>query len=478
MPISSSYFKNSYTFTITGMTTQYEGLRSAFEANAKAVIDYLSDYVSWRGTLDFVLAFQTPLSTHPGGLLPAFGGRDPSTGHTYAGAEALTGRDANGTDFDAGARLIPALDGTLKNYGNLLYVDPNPNVLQKPAIPAGQHDFFSIYLHEVMHSLGIWSTAQHDESIFGKTTFDALTEQRNGQWFFVGPETRQLIGQDLPLDREVSRDHYAPKLQQDGHPDPVDRGLMWKYGNYEQNRWQLGQVDLAILKDLGFTIANADRLRLTEPDDRDLFMEKILTGDAGNNLFQGSTDTDVVDGKGGIDIFYVAAPRALATLTVSGKSAVLASPGGGTDKLTDIERIGYQDGTLAIDLDGNAGQTYRLYQAAFARTPDTKGLAHNVALMDDGLTLKSLSAGFIGSAEFVQRYGETTSDVSFVNALYQNVLGRNADEAGLKGWIDRLANGSWSRPDVLIGFSESAENKELVGSTIASGIWLGPDVSI
>lgn len=478
MPISTSYFKNSYTFTITGMTAQYEGFRSALEANATAVIEYLSNHVAWRGTLDFVLALEAPKAEHKDGLLPSYGGRDSATGHTFAGTEALTGRDANGANFDAGAYLYPALDGSLRNYGSSLYIDPSPNVLQKPAIPAGHHDFFSIYLHEVMHSLGIWSTAQHGESVFGKTTFDTLTVQRNGQWFFSGAETRKLVGQDLPLDTVVSRDHYAPELLPDGQPDPVDRGLMWKYGNYEQNRWQLGQVDLAILKDLGFTVANVEWLKRTEPDDRDLFKDQVLTGDGSNNLFRGGQSPDVVDGKGGTDIFYVAAPRALATLTVSGKSAVLASPGGGTDRLTDIERIGYQDGTLAIDLDGNAGQTYRLYQAAFARTPDTKGLAHNVALMDDGLTLKALSAGFIGSAEFVQRYGQTTSDASFVNALYQNVLGRNADEAGLKGWLDRLTNGSWSRPDVLIGFSESAENKALVGGTIASGIWLGPDVSI
>ncbi|NBN77292.1 DUF4214 domain-containing protein [Microvirga tunisiensis] len=478
MPIAGSHFKNSYTFTITGMTAKYEGLRPALEANAKAVIEYLSNHVAWRGTLDFVLALETPTTEHKDGLLPSYGGRDAATGHTFAGAEALTGRDANGADFDAGASLYPALDGTLRNYGSPLYIDPAPNVLAKPVIPAGHHDFFSIYLHEVLHSLGIWSTAQHGDSVFGKTTFDGLTVQRNGQWFFAGPETRKLLGQDLPLDTQGSRDHYATKVRPDGQPDPVDRGLMWQFGNYEQNRWQLGQVDLAILKDLGFTVANLDWLQRTEPDDRDLFKDRILTGDGGNNLFRGGQTPDVVDGKGGIDIFYVAAPRALSTLTLSGKGAVLASPGGGIDTLTSIERIGYQDGTLAVDLDGNAGQTYRLYQAAFARTPDTKGLAHNVALMDEGLSLKALSAGFIGSAEFIQRYGQSTSDTTFVNALYMNVLGRTADDAGLKGWLDRLGNGSWSRPDVLIGFSESAENKALVGSAIASGIWLGADVSI
>jgi len=140
--------------------------------------------------------------------------------------------------------------------------------------------------------------------------------------------------------------------------------------------------------------------------------------------------------------------------------------------LLNVERLVFADQTLALDDEAAAGQTYRLYQAAFARAPDQGGLGHNVRLMDGDYTLKNMANAFIGSAEFIQKYGSNTTDTAYINALYNNVLGRNADDAGLTGWLQRLSDGSYDRADVLIGFSESAENQALVGQTIEpAGIW-------
>ena len=43
----------------------------------------------------------------------------------------------------------------------------------------------------------------------------------------------------------------------------------------------------------------------------------------------------------------------------------------------------------------------------------------------------------------------------------QNVLGRLPDSNGLNYWIGQLNSGTETRYEVLLGFSESAENKEL-----------------
>jgi hypothetical protein len=140
--------------------------------------------------------------------------------------------------------------------------------------------------------------------------------------------------------------------------------------------------------------------------------------------------------------------------------------------LSNVERLVFNDWTFALDDEGAAGQTYRLYQAAFARTPDYAGLGHNTRLVDGGLTLKDMANAFINSAEFIQTYGANTSDTTFVTLFYNNVLGRAPDDAGLSGWLDRLSSGSYDRADVLIGFSESAENQTLVGQTTdVNGIW-------
>ncbi len=49
----------------------------------------------------------------------------------------------------------------------------------------------------------------------------------------------------------------------------------------------------------------------------------------------------------------------------------------GTDTVIGFKRLEFNDGTLALDIDpgDTAGQAYRLYQAAFARTPDMPGVA-------------------------------------------------------------------------------------------------------
>ncbi len=83
-----------------------------------------------------------------------------------------------------------------------------------------------------------------------------------------------------------------------------------------------------------------------------------------------------------------------------------------------------------------------------------------------------MSSAFIGSAEFQQKYGTNVTDTAYINAMYRNVLGRDADQGGLDGWQGRLNDGSWNRTTLLIGFSESPENINLLANQIANGIWI------
>ena len=48
-----------------------------------------------------------------------------------------------------------------------------------------------------------------------------------------------------------------------------------------------------------------------------------------------------------------------------------------------------------------------------------------------------------------------------MNNLYKNVLGRDADTSGLNYWLGQLSSGTETRYEVLLGFSESLENKGL-----------------
>ncbi|MGV6872556.1 DUF4214 domain-containing protein [Pseudochelatococcus sp. B33] len=141
--------------------------------------------------------------------------------------------------------------------------------------------------------------------------------------------------------------------------------------------------------------------------------------------------------------------------------------------LEDIERIQFSDGVLAVDVNGNAGQAFRLYQSAFDRAPDLDGLKYWIDVLDDGNDLAFVADRFIDSQEFRIIYGESISNAAFVDALYQNVLGRGGDEGGITYWNEELNSGRQSRTDVLIGFSESEENIIGVADELINGIWLG-----
>ena len=205
--------------------------------------------------------------------------------------------------------------------------------------------------------------------------------------------------------------------------------------------------------------ANADRLIGGYHHDK-------LKGLGGNDVLDGGQGLDVAIFSGNRASYQVAHANGAITVTDTQANR------DGVDSAISIERLQFADGTLAFDTSGAAGQVYRLYQAAFARTPDTAGLKHNVGLVDGGLSLQQMSSAFLASLEFQQKYGSNPTDNAYINALYRNVLGRDADLAGLEGWQARLNDGSWTRTTLLIGFSESPENIAKVSGAIANGMWL------
>ncbi|MCE2831305.1 MAG: DUF4214 domain-containing protein, partial [Oxalobacteraceae bacterium] len=147
----------------------------------------------------------------------------------------------------------------------------------------------------------------------------------------------------------------------------------------------------------------------------------------------------------------------------------------GTDTLIGIERIQFTDTAIALDTGGRVGQAYRIYKAAFDRTPDTTGLGYWIAQMDKGMDVVEVAARFIDSAEFRQLYGSNVSNAAFITNVYKNVLDRNADDVGLAWWVNEMkTNPSKTWQKVLSDFSESAENKVNVASLIANGIAYDP----
>ncbi len=194
-----------------------------------------------------------------------------------------------------------------------------------------------------------------------------------------------------------------------------------------------------------------------------------VVGTTGSDLLTGTTGNDDIDGKAGTDTAAYTARMAAYSVVTTMTGHTIAGPDG-TDKLTSIERLQFADANLALDLDGNAGQTYRLYQASFNRTPDLGGLGGWIAAMDGGLTAAQVATSFMASAEFQSLYGASPTDAQFVSLLYANTLHRSAPASDLDYWVNQLTSKLQTRAQVLVGFSESAENKASVLPAITNGV--------
>jgi len=113
----------------------------------------------------------------------------------------------------------------------------------------------------------------------------------------------------------------------------------------------------------------------------------------------------------------------------------------------------------------------RLYQAAFNRAPDKAGLTAWVAAVNAGTSISTVASLFTQSTEFSTLYGSATpSGSAYAAALYQNVLGRAPDAAGLAAWTAALNAGTVNAAGALLGFSNSAEFVSNSTATITS--WL------
>lgn len=205
---------------------------------------------------------------------------------------------------------------------------------------------------------------------------------------------------------------------------------------------------------------------------------------AGNDTITILGDEHTVDGGPGLDIVrlqgvrsaYVVETAAADNLPIpaSGPVYTVTARDGEVQTLVNVERIAFADKTVALDVDGNAGAAYRLYQAAFNRTPDAAGLGFWIGAIDHGMPLRDVAQGFVGSAEFKAVYGDSPGSLDFVTRLYQNILHRAPEGGGLAYWTGVLDTKAASMADVLTGLSESAENKAGLVGIIGNGFVYDP----
>ena len=207
---------------------------------------------------------------------------------------------------------------------------------------------------------------------------------------------------------------------------------------------------------------------------------ETIVGGAGNDTLYGGAGNDSIDGAAGLDEAWLGSMRGMNTVTKTAGADLSVVGPEGADTLYAIERLVFSDVAVAFDTDGTGGKAYRLYQAAFDRPPDEGGLGFWMYYLDHGFDFTSAANNFLNSDEFRAMYGQNPANTEFVRLLYMHVLQREPDAEGYRFWNAAMTNEgnayghAWTRGEVLVLFSESAENQANVIGQIENGFSYQP----
>jgi hypothetical protein len=197
-----------------------------------------------------------------------------------------------------------------------------------------------------------------------------------------------------------------------------------------------------------------------------------LSGFAGNDKIIGRLGNDVIDGGVGYDQAVLASYYRASTITLGSTISVMGPDG--SDTMTGIERLAFIDGDFIIDPNSVGAQVTRMYDTVLGRAPDAFGLDNWVDRIEDlGWTLAQVAGAFATSAEFTLATGGL-NNAAFVDYVYQHALGRAADASGRANWISFL-EGGMTRGEMLVGFSESLEHRNLIATIVGQGYFQTDD---
>ncbi|RFP14030.1 DUF4214 domain-containing protein [Duganella sp. BJB488] len=206
-----------------------------------------------------------------------------------------------------------------------------------------------------------------------------------------------------------------------------------------------------------------------------------LIGNSGSNHLQGNGGHNIIDGGAGTDTAVYTGAFGSYTLAASGAGYTVTSKidPGQSDTLSNIERLAFADGTMALTqaaVDEDAvrapyvAMAQKFYIAYFGNPADPGGLSGMVSQMMtthaptttggfitayySNATVKAMVDNFALSSDPAAL--GNGSDLDFLTAIYAHVLGRAPDE-GVNYWVNSLKAGL-PRPLAALSVLEGAEH--------------------
>jgi hypothetical protein len=343
-------------------------------------------------------------------------------------SEITTGVDLNGSAPDVRITLGPT---ALQR----LFLDASPETADD--IPPETIDFVTVMLHELGHAMGY--AGYRDPAtgaLIGKfeSVFDTFVEYRGGLPYFTGPTAAAVYGGPVPLN-PMNPYHYggtAPSL------DPMSTNVAFP------GRLSLSDVDLAVFQDLGLAVSHA----VAGTEGADVLsspLQGTFRGQGGDDTLIGSAKSDTLDGGLGRDTAVYGGARSAYVVARSGEVWTVESTSGTPvkDILIGVERVRFADGSLALDVEGNAGTAARLIGAVFGKAALQNKTLAGVALglLDAGLSQQDLAALAVSTPLFASLAG-SHSNRDFATLLVKNVLGAPPNAAQTVDGLVALLDGA------------------------------------
>ncbi|MEO1944760.1 MAG: cadherin repeat domain-containing protein [Candidatus Thioglobus sp.] len=188
----------------------------------------------------------------------------------------------------------------------------------------------------------------------------------------------------------------------------------------------------------------------------------ISYGGLGRDTFSGFSGYKTINGKEGIDIVQYSYSSNGITFSVGVDGELLVmSADDKRESLLLIERLQFTDKVYALDIDSNAEIAAKVIISAFGAENLSSYMFSILSVVDNGKAIESLSDYVIDSGLIDSVIGSATNG-SFVEHVFENVVGRLPNLVEQTIYTDYLDNGTYTKSSLLALAANTTLTENLV----------------
>jgi hypothetical protein len=199
-----------------------------------------------------------------------------------------------------------------------------------------------------------------------------------------------------------------------------------------------------------------------------------LVGGPANDTLRGQQGDDILDGGTGIDFaVYSGNTGDFLIQALANGGYILTNDGGnqGRDLLYSVERLRFDDGVWAIDMDGSAGLTVKTLGAVFGKAMATNEgyIGIGLGLLDGGMQTLPLMQLALNAALGTS----TPSNTAVVDLLYTNLVGAHPGAADMAYFTGLIQDGTFTQASLALMAAEHPLNLANINWVELVGVGVG-----